>query len=61
MPIYTYRCNKYGEKFELLRGISNSDEDITCPKCGEKKPQRMLSAICGSKPDPNRGNLRFPT
>jgi putative FmdB family regulatory protein len=61
MPIYAYRCNKCSEKFESFRGIYASDEDVICPNCGERKPQRVISAICGSRPDPNRGNLRFPT
>ena len=61
MPIYTYRCKQCGEKFESFRGIYDSDEGVACPKCGAKKPQRVLAAVYGRSSDLNRGNLRFPT
>jgi putative FmdB family regulatory protein len=61
MPIYAYRCNKCSEKFEAFRGIYDCDEGIACPKCGEKKPQKVLSTVYSRAADPNRGNLRFPT
>ena len=34
MPIYEYECISCGEKFELRRGITDSDSEIKCPKCG---------------------------
>ena len=34
MPIYEYECRNCGEKFELRRGITDSDSEIKCPKCG---------------------------
>lgn len=34
MPIYVFRCEDCGEKFERLQKLSDSDPD-TCPKCGE--------------------------
>ena len=45
MPIYEYKCQKCGEEFELLRNMSDSDKGITCPKCGEKSPKRVLSVF----------------
>ncbi len=34
MPIYEYRCQDCGEKFEkLVRGNSGQPE-LTCPNCG---------------------------
>ena len=47
MPIYEYRCRKCDSKFELLRGISASDEDIECPECGEKAAERIFSVFSG--------------
>ncbi len=61
MPIYVYRCKECGEKFESFRGIYDSDEGVKCPKCGAKKPQRLLSSIYCRTSDPNKGNLRIPT
>ena len=45
MPIYEYKCAKCGEKFELRRGISDSDRDIKCPVCGKESPKRLLSTF----------------
>lgn len=33
MPIYEYRCTICNNKFEILRSISQSDNDVCCPKC----------------------------
>ena len=43
MPIYEYKCRKCDAKFEKLRGMFDSDEEIECPECGEKSPERILS------------------
>ena len=43
MPIYEYECTKCSEKFELRRGLADSDSDIKCPKCGVKNPKRVFS------------------
>jgi putative FmdB family regulatory protein len=48
MPIYEYKCKKCENKFEMLRGMFDSDEDIKCPECGEEHPERVFS-VFGSK------------
>ena len=48
MPIYEYTCKKCDGKFEMLRGMFDSDEDIKCPECGEEHPDRAFS-VFGSK------------
>jgi len=45
MPLYEYKCNKCGAKFELRRNISDDDVDVKCPKCGAEKPQRIVSVF----------------
>ena len=59
MPIYSYHCRGCGEKFERLRGISNSDKEVTCPKCGQEGPERVIAPVFGA--NSSKGNLRFPT
>ncbi len=50
MPLYEYRCQNCGHKFELLRGFSQADEPATCPACGQSNGQRLLSLFaCLSK------------
>jgi putative FmdB family regulatory protein len=44
MPIYEYRCNECGYKFEKLRMMSQADAPITCPSCGHGEARRMVSA-----------------
>jgi putative FmdB family regulatory protein len=49
MPIYEYKCSKCAHEFEVIHGVSDRGEKVTCPKCGASKPQRMMSAFsCGS-------------
>jgi putative FmdB family regulatory protein len=62
MPIYEYRCQKCGERFEDFRSIHASDDEVVCPRCGATKPKRLLSAF--SSPgggEESGGNLTFPT
>ena len=62
MPVYEYKCEKCGTKFEIMRGITAGEEGIRCPRCSAEKPVRVISAVCGGRvADVNRGNLRFPT
>jgi putative FmdB family regulatory protein len=35
MPIYVFRCEDCGEKFERLQKLSDPDPD-TCPNCGKR-------------------------
>jgi len=61
MPIYAYRCRECGEKFESFRGIYSDDSEVECPRCGRKKPIRVLSSVFGNISKGQQGNLRFPT
>jgi putative FmdB family regulatory protein len=45
MPIYEYECLKCGQRFELLRRVADSDNNIRCTKCGAEKLQRVISAF----------------
>ncbi len=47
MPIYEYECSQCGHRFEEL--VFGSEEGVQCPKCGDNKVERLLSAFsCGS-------------
>ena len=48
MPMYEYECQSCGEKFELRRSFSDSDEEIKCLKCGEQKVKRAISVFASS-------------
>jgi len=61
MPLYEYRCKTCGKKFEEIRNLGDRDTDLACPTCGEKAPERTLSAptvkSCGARSVP--GRMRF--
>ncbi len=45
MPMYDYTCKNCGHKFEeLVFSNSATDEEISCPNCGEHRAKRQLSA-----------------
>ena len=49
MPIYEYKCNKCGNKFEQLVFPSDDEKGFECPACGKKDIERQFSAFsCGS-------------
>jgi putative FmdB family regulatory protein len=58
MPIYAYKCRECDEKFESFRAISASDEDVACPKCGKKKPERVVSSVFSKGSGESRGYAR---
>jgi putative FmdB family regulatory protein len=56
MPLYEYRCQACGHDFETLRGLHDKDEDVVCPRCGEKKAQKLLSACCAVRGESSSGS-----
>jgi putative FmdB family regulatory protein len=45
MPIYEYECPSCGERFELRRGMADSDSELKCPRCGVENPRRVISTF----------------
>ncbi len=52
MPLYEYRCKKCGDDFELFHRINEDASNLPCPKCGEKGPEKRMSAVSST----NKGN-----
>ena len=50
MPIYEYVCSKCGSKFELLRSLSQSNEEASCPQC-HQAAKRVLSTFVSHSTD----------
>jgi putative FmdB family regulatory protein len=61
MPIYEYKCRECGEIFETFKALNDNDSEVVCPRCGAKKPDRLISSFFRKSGDGNTGNLRFPT
>ncbi|MFC2013514.1 FmdB family zinc ribbon protein [Chloroflexota bacterium] len=49
MPIYEYVCPECGLKFELLRPLSQADEDAACPSCHKRAGRKLSAFACFSK------------
>ncbi|HEY49142.1 MAG TPA: zinc ribbon domain-containing protein [Dehalococcoidia bacterium] len=56
MPIYEYECKSCGEKFELRRGMNDSDDEIRCPACGARGPRRVFSVFGLASPESGVGS-----
>jgi putative FmdB family regulatory protein len=46
--MYEYECPKCGEHFELLRKMSDSEQDEKCPKCGAENAFRIFSSFAST-------------
>lgn len=45
MPLYEYQCGGCGEQFEALQRIGEDGKDLTCPVCGQSKPEKVFSTF----------------
>ena len=66
MPIYEYRCRKCGEVFERFQKVNEGGDNLTCPYCRGRKPEKVLSSFSSSKGSesasscgPTGGSSRF--
>lgn len=48
MPIYEYRCDTCGRKFEKLRKAQDADRDLQCPYCESEEIERLLSSFASN-------------
>lgn len=56
MPMYEYRCQDCGAKYEQLRRMSDADKDLECPLCGSHNVRREISACAiGGSSSSNSG------
>lgn len=45
MPIYEYRCEDCGTKFEKLVRRASERSDVDCPSCGQKHLSQEFSTF----------------
>jgi putative FmdB family regulatory protein len=45
MPIYEFRCLSCDHHYEDLVSQRDKIEELTCPKCGAKQVQQLLSSF----------------
>ncbi|MCG6538311.1 MAG: zinc ribbon domain-containing protein [Syntrophales bacterium LBB04] len=49
MPIYEFRCKKCKNIFESLIFSPADEKGLSCPKCGSKRSQKIMSIFAGGK------------
>jgi putative FmdB family regulatory protein len=45
MPIYEYRCQDCGNRFEILQRLGQGAEGVSCPECGEERVEKQYSTF----------------
>jgi len=48
MPIFEYKCNDCGKKFDVLHKSSSNLEEVICPDCQSKNSRKLLSSFSAS-------------
>ncbi|MFW6082594.1 MAG: FmdB family zinc ribbon protein [Chloroflexota bacterium] len=43
MPLYEYECSACEAQFDALRGMSEADDPIVCPRCESDTTRRIIS------------------
>ncbi len=51
MPLYEYRCEDCGRRFEILQRMGEGAEGLACPHCGSGRVAKQFStfAAAGAK------------
>lgn len=48
MPLYEYTCSKCTKEFELIRTLSERDDECECPHCWAKGKMDRHSSLVSS-------------
>ncbi len=48
MPIFEYRCQECGTKYEVLHKSSENKNDVVCPNCNSLNNKKLLSTFSAS-------------
>lgn len=43
MPIYTYKCEECGKKYEIFHKVKEDERAIVCPNCGSIAYKKVMS------------------
>jgi putative FmdB family regulatory protein len=58
MPIYEYRCDDCGHRFDAIRPVQERELPCTCPRCASTRSQVLFSAsfrLVHGAPGPSAG------
>ena len=54
MPVYEYRCVSCKRKFSALIGMTAQADDESCPHCGAKNAERLVSRFARLRSEDDR-------
>jgi len=52
MPIFEYKCDDCGNRFEKLVRGSGGESGLACPSCGQPRVTRQLSTFAAHSSQP---------
>jgi putative FmdB family regulatory protein len=63
VPLYEYRCESCGHRFEVLQKVGEGPAGLRCPGCGtvelEKECSTFAGAVAGGSPGASCSPSRF--
>jgi len=54
MPIYEYRCGGCGRKVSVLVRRMGAEQDVACPRCGDRRLERLWSRFAMARSEEDR-------
>ena len=48
MPMYEYRCESCGNRFEVLQRMGEGSDGLACPECGAGEPVKQFSTFASN-------------
>lgn len=44
MPVYDYKCNDCGNKYDIYFKVRENKEEIECPSCKSKSAKKLMTS-----------------
>lgn len=54
VPVFEYRCNRCGKKFQALVGVVAQSDDERCPHCGALDATKLVSRFARYRGEDDR-------
>ncbi len=51
MPVFEYKCNKCGNRFEMLFKSAALEKDVVCPECFTSDIRKVISRVAFKMPE----------
>lgn len=53
MPVFEYKCDDCGSKYDFFHKSSVNQEEVTCPKCYSAKGKKLFSVFATANSSDN--------